>query len=137
MNELSDELYNAIVHEMKEGDSAFEKDFFNSALKHYEYAEDLIPNPHTDWEIALHVYVALGDCYFNLENYESANYCYNRALLCPDGIGCGYVWLGLGESLYELNRLEEAKDALMRAYILEGEDIFEDEKYFDIIKEVI
>ncbi|EFI47299.1 tetratricopeptide repeat protein, partial [Segatella oris] len=91
------------------------------------------------WEIALHVYTALGDCCFNLGNYPTANSYYNKALLCPDAVECGYVWLGLGQSFYELENMEKAKDALMSAYMLEGKEIFEDvdEKYFNIIKDHI
>ena len=96
MTELSDQLYDAIMHQMNKGDEAFEKKAFDVALKHYERALVLIPQPQTDWEIALHTYAALGDCYFNLDNYQAANDCYNRALLCPDGLECGLVW----ENLY-------------------------------------
>ena len=58
---------------------------------------------------------------------------------CPDAVDYGYVWLGLGQSFYELGNIEKAKDALMSAYMLEGKEIFEDvdEKYFNVIKDVI
>ena len=64
---------------------------------------------------------------------------YNKALLCSDAVECGYVWLGLGQSFYELGNMEKAKDVLMSAYMLEGKEIFEDvnEKYFNIIKDNI
>lgn len=139
MNELSDELYDSIIQELEQGDDASEGGFLKSALKHYENALTQIPIPKTDWEIALHVYTALGDCCFDLEDYPSANYHYNKALLCPDGIENGYIWLGLGQSFCELGEIEKARDALMRAYMLEGQDIFEDEdeKYFDMIKQMI
>ena len=137
MNELSVELYDSIMHEMEQGDNASENEFLKSALKHYKRALVLLPFPKTDWEIALHVYTALGDCSFNLEDYSSANSYYNEALLCPDAVEYGYVWLGLGQSFYELGNMEKAKDALMSAYMLEGKEIFEDvdEKYFSIIKD--
>ncbi|OFP29589.1 tetratricopeptide repeat protein [Segatella oris] len=137
MNELSVELYDSIMHEMEQGDNASENEFLKSALKHYKRALVLLPFPKTDWEIALHVYTALGDCCFNLEDYSSANSYYNEALLCPDAVEYGYVWLGLGQSFYELGNMEKAKDALMSAYMLEGKEIFEDvdEKYFSIIKD--
>ena len=139
MNELSAELYDSIIHEMEQGDNASENDFFKSALRHCERALNLIPTPQTDWEIALHVYTALGDCCFNLEDYPSANSYYNKALLCPDAVDYGYVWLGLGQSFYELGNIEKAKDSLMSTYMLEGKEIFEDvdEKYFNIIKDMI
>jgi len=73
MNQLPDELYDSIMQEMNQGGNASENEFFKSALKHYECALNLIPIPQTDWEIALHVYTALGDYCFNLEDYPSAN----------------------------------------------------------------
>ena len=139
MNELSDELYDSITQEMNQGDDASENEFFKSALKHYERALDLIPIPKTDWEIALHVYTALGDCCFNLEDYLLANSYYNKALQCPDAVEYGYVWLGLGQSYLEIENFGKAEDALMSAYMLEGKELFEDidEKYFNIIKDTI
>lgn len=139
MEKISNETYESIMRELELGDIAAKNNFFWSALKHYKNALSCIPIPKTDWEITLHVYVALADCYFNLGDYVLANSCYNNALLCPDATGYGYVWLGLGQTLYELGKIEEAKDALMRAYMLEGEEIFEneDKKYFDVIKEII
>lgn len=136
---MTNETYDSIMHEMEEGDRASENDFFKSALKHYEEALSLISIPKTDWEISLHVYTALGDCCFNLEDYLQANSYYNEALKCPDAIEYGYVWLGLGQSFYELGNMEKAKDALVSAYMLDGKDIFEDEddKYYDLIKEIV
>lgn len=71
--------------------------------------------------------------------YELANTSYNQALMCPDAFGNGYVWLGLGQSYFELENMEQAKDALMSSYMLEGDEIFEDqpEKYFELIKPFI
>lgn len=139
MEELSDELYNAVMNELEKGDKLSEHNHFKTALVHYQKGLDKLPNPKTDWEIALHLYTALGDCYFNLGDYELSNDNYNQALKCPDALGNGYVWLGLGQSYFELDNEEKAKDALMSAYMLEGKVIFEDqdEKYFSLIKPYI
>ena len=137
MEELSDELYVFIIDDLEKGDDLCEKEHFKTALIHYQKGLDKLPNPKTDWEIALHLYTALGDCYFNLGDYNLSNDSYNQALKCPDALDNGYVWLGLGQSYFELENIEKAKDALMSAYMLEGEDIFEDadEKYFNLIKQ--
>jgi len=136
MEELSDDLYDSIMEDLEKGDDLCEKEHFKTALVHYQKGLDKLPNPNTDWEIALHLCVALGDCYFNLGDYDLSNDSYNQALKCPDALDNGYVWLGLGQSYFELENIEKAKDALMSAYMLEGEDIFEDtdEKYFNLIK---
>jgi tetratricopeptide (TPR) repeat protein len=81
----------------------------------------------------------MGDVYFNMHDYENAVYCYNQALQCPDGTVNGYVWLGPGQSCTEIDATEKAINALMSAYMLEGEEIFEgdNQKYFQLIKDNI
>ncbi len=136
MEELSDDLYDGIIVELEAGDDLSERLLFKAALSHYQRGLDKVPNPQTDWEVSLHLYTALGDCYQNLGEFELANDSYNSALQCPDGLSNGYVWLGLGQSYYRLNNMEKAKDALMSAFTLEGHEIFEeeDEVYYDLIK---
>ncbi|MCC8154815.1 MAG: hypothetical protein LIP01_11820 [Tannerellaceae bacterium] len=137
MAELSDLVYNDILTSLEKGDEAMEsgEENYSLALEQYQAALTAIPQPKTDWEISLHVYTALGDLYFNMEDYESAVQAYAEAQKCPDGLEMGHIWLGLGQSYYEIDEEEKAKKALLRAYELEGEDIFEDcEDYFEIIK---
>ncbi len=45
----------------------------------------------------------------------------------------------LGQSAFEIGKMEEAREYLLRAYMLEGDDIFsdEDEKYLDCIRDLI
>ena len=137
--ELSDELYDQIVSELEQGDQYAEAGEYNKAIEKYESALNLVPLQKENWEVSLHIYTAMADSYFNLGNYQQANNNYEQALKCPDGLGNGYVWLGLGETYYELENMDKAKDALMSAYMLEGKEIFEDEddKYFSLIQDSI
>ena len=136
MEELSDELYHSIMDDLERGDQLAEQEQFKTAINLYRTGLDKLPHPQTGWEISLHLYTALGDCYFNLGDYELSNDSYNKALQCPNALDNGYVWLGLGQSYFELENIEKAEDALMSAYMLEGEEIFEeeDDKYFELIK---
>ena len=43
------------------------------------------------------------------------------------GTGNPFVWLRLGQSAFELGNAKQATDALLSAYMLEGDEIFEDE----------
>lgn len=56
----------------------------------------------------------------------------------PDGLISGELWLYIGKCLYKQDIKEKAKDAFMRAYMLEGEKIFieEDAKYFYLIQDI-
>lgn len=137
--ELSNELYNQIVSELEQGDQYAETEQHNEAIKKYETALNLVPFQKENWEVSLHIYTAMADSYFNLGNYQQASNNYEQALKCPDGLDNGYVWLGLGEAFYELGNMNKAKDALISAYMLEGEEIFEEEdgKYFFLIQDLI
>lgn len=139
MTTLTDDLYDIIVSDIDSGDKAMESESYDSALAYYQKALEEIPSPKQDWEISLHVYTALGDVCFNMQDYENANYYYNQALQCPDGTANGYVWLGLGQTYYEMDEEEKAKDALMSAYMLEGKEIFEENngEYFHLIEDFI
>jgi len=134
--ELSDELYSSIIADLERGDEKAEESLNSTALKYYLSALEKIPSPKTDWKISLHIYVALGDLFINMEQYENAVFHYELALHCPDGTSSGYVWLGLGQAYYELDDMEKAKDALMSAFMLEGEEIFQDydSKYYNLIE---
>lgn len=137
--ELSNELYNQIVSELEQGDQYAETEQHNEAIKKYGTALNLVPFQKENWEVSLHIYTAMADSYFNLGNYQQASNNYEQALKCPDGLDNGYVWLGLGEAFYELENMNKAKDALISAYMLEGEEIFEEEdgKYFFLIQDLI
>lgn len=139
MATLSDELYDSIMSDMDSGDSAMEEESLDSALACYQQALGKVPEPKHDWEMSLHVYTALGDVSFNLKDFESSVYYYNQALQCPDGTVNGYVWLGLGQSYIEVDETDKAKDALMSAYMLEGEEIFEgdNQEYFQFIEDIV
>ena len=45
----------------------------------------------------------------------------------------------LGQSALEIGKIEEAREYLLRTYMLEGEDFFldEDKKYLDCISDLI
>ncbi|SHM03275.1 hypothetical protein SAMN02746009_03838 [Hymenobacter psychrotolerans DSM 18569] len=58
---------------------------------------------------------------------------------CPDAIGNPLIHLRLGQVQYEMGNFAKAKDELMRAYMGQGEEIFEgeDEKYFTFLKQEV
>ncbi|MES9684574.1 hypothetical protein ABWK22_17075 [Gottfriedia acidiceleris] len=137
--ELNDEIYDKIVELSEEGDALFEAQDFIGAIKKFKNALELIPEPKYMWEASTWVFTALGDVYFHLEDYhEAKNYFYD-AFNCPEGMGNPYILLRLGQNLYENCEKEKAKEYLLKAYMLEGQDIFEEEdpKYIKLIQELI
>ncbi|MED4355140.1 tetratricopeptide repeat protein [Schinkia azotoformans] len=137
--ELDDKIYDKIVELCEEGDNLTEEDRFHDAIDKYNAALDLVPSPKRDWEAGTWIYTALGDAYFIIENYKKAKECFFDALNCPDGVNNPLILLRLGESLFECGEHNKAEEYLLKAYMLEGYNIFkdEDEKYFGLIKERI
>lgn len=137
--ELNDQAYDQIVKLCNEGNAFVEKGKDDKAIESYMAALDLVPLPKNNWETSTWIYTALGDTYFLNCEYEKAKSNFYNALNCPDGISNPFILLRLGESLFEYEEFDKAKEYLLRAYILEGYKLFfnEDDKYFELIKDMI
>ena len=109
------------------------------AYRKYKEALDIIPEPKTSYETATWILVSIGDMYFKNKQYDMARDYFFESKNCPNGASNPYVLFRLGQSLVEMNDKSEAKEFLLRAYMLVGDDIFcdEDEKYYNVIKELI
>lgn len=81
-------------------------------------------------------YSGLGDYYFNKNDYKTAkDYffdAYNYEFENP------YINLRIGQCLVHLDETEKAKEYLMRAYMMDGEEVFEgNEQYLEYIGDMI
>lgn len=137
--ELDDKIYAQIIRLCEEGDSLIDEEEFDKAIEKYSNALELVPLPKTDWEASTWIFTALGDTYFINEDYDMAKNNFYNALNCPDGFSNPLILMRLGESLFECRELEKAKEYLLKAYLLEGYKIFneEDDKYFELIRDII
>lgn len=137
--ELDDDIYEKILKFSEKGDQYLEKLNFSKAILNYTKALELVPLPKQDWDASTWLYTAIGDAYFIDERYEEAITQYYNALNCPEGIDNPYINLKLGEGLFEISDMEKAKEYLLRAYMLDGYQIFneEDDKYIQLILDII
>jgi len=136
-SELDDTTYQKIIKLIEEGKIFLIPTEFKQAIVIFTQALDLLPRPKNQWAAALWLYVYLGDVYFHTANYLQAKEAFFDALNCPGGWTNPFVLLRLGETLFELKEIESAKEYLLRAYLLEGEDIFtnEDPKYLHFLRQ--
>jgi tetratricopeptide (TPR) repeat protein len=137
--ELKGDLYEEILGLCSEGDYLVEESMFDAAIKVYFKALDLLPDPKNNWEASTWIYTAIGDTYFIKRDFEASKNYFFEALNCPDGSVNPFILLRLGEILYELKVFDSAKEYLLKAYMLEGTEIFQDEedKYLKSIIDII
>lgn len=133
-----DDENNTLIEQLsQEGNVLAEKNDFDGAIRKFEQALAIVPAPKDDWEASLWLYSSIGDMYHFKSDYKNSLENFNNALNCPDGQVNAFVHLRLGQALFELKQDDKALDHLLRAYMLEGNEIFdgEDEKYFRFLSE--
>ncbi|WP_040006252.1 tetratricopeptide repeat protein [Fibrisoma limi] len=137
--ELKDEIYEQIKSLSEKGESYYEDEKYDDAIEKYLQALSLVPDPKEDWEASTWLYAALGDALMSMNKYLDALSAFRSAEKCPDGLGNPYITLMIGECYFELENIELAREYLLKAYALEGEEIFDDEeeKYFQLIINLI
>jgi tetratricopeptide (TPR) repeat protein len=138
MSEISgiNDADSALIDKLsEEGNMLAEVDDFDGAIKKYEQAMAIVPQPQSEYEASMWLYASIGDMYFSKKDYEtSASNLYN-SLNSLNGQVSGFVHLRLGQNLFELDQRDKALNHFMTAYMLEGKDIFngEDKKYFKFL----
>lgn len=117
------------------GNEAMDRDRFGDALKCFEGAWMLLPEPREHWEAATWLLAGMGDAHFMQGHFEEARDAFVRAVRAPGGLGNPFIHLRLGQTALELRDEQRAGDELARAFMGGGEEIFagEDEKYWRFI----
>ncbi|MAZ65813.1 MAG: hypothetical protein CMF25_01755 [Kangiellaceae bacterium] len=140
MNKVLDlDIHNRIKALCKEGDILLGRKKYSDARARYIDALRLLPLPHTNWQAATWIYVAVGDTHFYSGNYEKMIKCFLNAVKCPEGFGNPFIHLRLGQAYFELNKIDLAADELTRAYMGAGVDIFMEDnpKYLSFLEKKI
>ncbi|MEH1712005.1 tetratricopeptide repeat protein [Acinetobacter pittii] len=135
MKQLPNEIHEEITFLCKRGDELVKHGNVEEAKKNYIDSLKLLPSDHREWEAATWIYVAMGDMYFHLKNYEQAFKCFYNAVQCPQGLGNPYIHLRLGQLYFEEGSFDESADELTRAYMGGGLGILleDDPKYLDFL----
>lgn len=114
-----------------------EKDWRGALLK-WELALALLPNPKVEYSEALWLYASIGEAYYIADDKENALAAYEEAYHCPDGHVNPYVLLQLGKLYADNGNEGTAAKMLLRAYMMEGDRLFESEQfYFDFLNKRI
>lgn len=133
--------FNKSIDEFAEkGNALFDKGKYAEAVEVWQKGLDFLDKPLNVQSEAVWFQTSIADALFMQGQYEKA-YVYlfeAKSNLSGEGYNDPFVMMRLGQCSYESGK-DDAKEYLMRAYMLAGEDIFEndDEKYLEAIKDLI
>ena len=131
--ELSDELYAEITKHSDIGEHYFEDGKYRKALEEYKKAFELIPEPKTDWEASVWTLAAIGDSHYMLREFVSALKIFEQLMNEYHEENNPFTRVRYGECLYETGNTEAAREHLQAAFDMEGEEIFDNDKYLKFI----
>lgn len=144
MEEITPAL-KARLDELAEKGNRFEdEERYEEALQAWKEGLDLIPEPKQFYSETVWFLAAVGDVYFKKGMYRQAQECFDaaRGNLSGEGYRNPFIMLRLGECCLEVGDEKNAAEYLLRAYMMEGKEIFEPDengeddgqKYFDFLR---
>jgi len=134
--ELTEQQQEWINNYAQKGNDEIENENFEHAIGWFTKALEVIPEPKDQWEATGWLSASIGDACYYLQRYEEGINSLQQAykIYGPDDAN-PFVLLRLGQCYFHLGEMESAKAYLLQAYLLEGQDMFEDEPlYFDFLK---
>lgn len=126
---LSEDIQEALEELCDQGNEAMDEGEFQEAIGFFEQALVILPAPAEEWEPYGWLQAAIGDAYFGMEDCPTALDYFQKAYTFagPDDVN-PFVLLRLGQCCRRTGDDTNAAEYLLRAYMLDGEDIFRDEE---------
>lgn len=135
-SELPDDIYERVCDLSETGNNLLEEGQIDEAIAIWQSALALLPEPRQKWEASMWLHASIGDAQQQGGRTQDALDSFKKAAASADGYANGFVQLGIGTNLFDLGRTEESTDPLLRAFMAEGEEIFEESnpKYLDHLR---
>ncbi|MDB5709440.1 MAG: hypothetical protein JWL96_1510 [Sphingomonas bacterium] len=134
--ELSPQVHEAIQRFCADGDNLASAGKFKDAIRAYNRAWAIVPEPKNEWNASTWILGAIGDSAFLSGYNTSAREALEYAMTCPEAVGNPFLHLRLGQVLLNIEEHDRAADELMRAYMAGGEEVFasEDTRYLSFLR---
>lgn len=134
--ELPSTIHDAIQHFCSDGDALASAGRYEDAIREYNRAWEIVPEPKSQWNASTWVLAAIGDAAFLADYKTSAKEALEYAMVCPEAVGNPFLHLRLGQVLFDMGEHDRAADELMRAYMGAGANLFaaEDQRYLSFLR---
>ena len=106
------------------GNRLVDRKDYRAAISAWQQGVDLLPEPKRDWEAYTWLYASIGDSCFQQRRLLDAKDAFENALNGPGGPVNPFIQYRIGQILVRLGDEKKGVDHLLRAYMLDGEDIF-------------
>jgi tetratricopeptide (TPR) repeat protein len=130
-DELTDEQQDLMDDYCEKGNAEMDKENYSAAADWFKKAYEVLPDPKEDWEATGYITASLGDALFSEGKFEAAK---EQLLIAyefyADEKNNPFVMLRLGEAYFELGDEKTALKFLLKAYEMEGPQLFEDDKKY-------
>ena len=125
MHQIDEETSKKVHVLAEEGNVLLEDDNApEAAIEKWTEALSLLPTPAEVHAEALWLYASIGEAWLALKNETEAFHAFDNAYRSPDGHLNPLVLLRLGEIHMRRDETDAAVKHLLRAYMLEGKEIF-------------
>jgi tetratricopeptide (TPR) repeat protein len=115
------------------GNDLCDESRFAQAIEKWRAAIELLPEPRVNWEAYTWLSASIGDAQYQAGQLDAARNSFYDALNGPGGQENPFIHYRLGQSLIRLKEEDRGIESLLKAYMLDGEEIFsaddEGEKY--------
>ncbi len=127
--ELPEDIQEQMEALSEQGEEALDQGRFEEALDLYNQVLAILPEPREKWEAYVWLKAAMGDACFFMDRFDDGLDHFYEAYTAsgPQNMN-PFIVYRLGQIYRRLGDEENALEFLMRAYMLEGADIFEDEE---------
>lgn len=123
--ELPDDIYEQVTELSEQGNTCMDADDHAGAMRCWLEALDKLPAPANDWEAYTWLCASLGDASFMSGHFPEALQYFVDALNGPDGHANPFILYRVGQCHELQGQRDQALEYLLRAYALDGEDIFD------------
>lgn len=130
-DELTEEQQVLLDQYCEEGNDEMDKENFSGAIDLFNKALEVLPQPKDNWEATGWISASIGDAYFSQAKYtEALDHLHHAYQIYGSEDPNPFVLLRMGQSYLELKDEKNAVEYLLRAYALEGKELFEDDKKY-------
>jgi len=125
---LPDAIADRVDDLSEKGNSQLDDDGdWNGAILTWRQALELLPEPKTVWDAWVWLNASIGDAARRGGDLQTARQALLDAMKNFGGATNPFILLRLGQTLVDLQDTKNGIDHLLRAYMLEGAEVFEDD----------